>query len=107
MAQTHGDRGAPPPRPANTNHLTSDDTPSHSPTSMLPAGRTYAMPPCRGRRLWLAVVLTCPWCGTGHSHRAFEAARLLAGRLVKTCPVTGRPYALAPVQRRKEARRAA
>lgn len=104
MAQTQGDRGAPPPRSANTTNLTSDDTPSDALTSM-PAGRTYAVPPCRGRQLWLAVVLTCPRCGTGHSHRAFEAARLLAGRLVKTCPVTGRPYALSPCQRRKEARR--
>jgi len=71
----------------------------------LPAGRTYAGPPCPGRRLWAAVVLTCPHCQGMHTHRAGQAARLLSGRVVKRCPVSGLPYTLRPVQRRKEARR--
>lgn len=71
----------------------------------LPHARAYAAPPCPRRSLWLVVVLTCPWCGTAHQHRAGEAARLLSGRLVKTCPVVGQLYRLAPVHRRREARR--
>lgn len=31
--------------------------------------------------------------------------KLLAGKVARRCPVTGRPYRLAPVQRRAEARR--
>lgn len=69
------------------------------------AGRVYASPPCRGRSLWLAVTLRCPWCGTGHAHRVGEAARLLAGRVDKLCPVTGKAYLLSPVRRGREARR--
>lgn len=73
----------------------------------VPSGRTYAGPPCGGRRSWCAVVLACPRCGGMHSHRVFEAARLLSGRVTRICPVTAKPYVLSPVQRRKEARRAA
>lgn len=72
----------------------------------LPRGRAYAGPPCGGRGLWLAIVMTCPQCGGMHSHRVGETARLLAGRIIKRCPVAGQPYVLAPVQRRREARRA-
>lgn len=73
----------------------------------LPCGRAHACPPVPGRRLWLAVVLTCPQCGSAHAHRTGEAARLLSGRIVRTCPTTGRTYTLNPVQRRREARRRA
>jgi hypothetical protein len=69
----------------------------------MPHARAYAGPPCRGRGLWAVTVLSCPWCRTMHQHRAGETARLLSGRLAKVCPVTGRPYRLAPVQRRREA----
>ena len=41
----------------------------------LPHARAYAGPPCRGRRLWLVVVLTCPRCGTTHAHRVGETPR--------------------------------
>lgn len=71
----------------------------------LPRGRAYVGPPVRGRRLWLAAVLTCPVCGGMHSHRAGDDRLLLSGRLARRCPVTGRAYQLAPVQRRAEARR--
>lgn len=71
----------------------------------VPHARAYAGPPCRGRSLWLVMVLSCPHCGTAHVHRVGEAARLLAARVVRECPVTGRAYQLAPVQRRREARR--
>jgi hypothetical protein len=83
---------------------TSGNQAATSPLS-LPCARTYAGPPCTGRRLWAAAVLTCPVCGGMHTHRVGETARLLAGRVVKACPVSGHPYRLAPVQRRKEARR--
>lgn len=69
----------------------------------LPHARTYAGPPCGGRYMWLAVVLTCPHCRGMHQHRTGEAARLLSGRVRRCCPVTGRWYVLAPVQRRREA----
>lgn len=72
----------------------------------LPSGRAHAGPPAPGRRLWLVVVLACPCCGGMHQHRSGETARLLSGRSVRRCPTTGRPYRLAPVQRRREARRA-
>lgn len=71
----------------------------------LPHARAYAGPPCRGRRLWLVVVLTCPCCGTAHAHRVGETARLFSHRVDKACPVTGQWYRLGPVQRRREARR--
>jgi hypothetical protein len=71
----------------------------------IPTARAYAGPPCRGRSLWLVVVLTCPRCGTAHTHRVGEAARLLSHRVEKCCPVTGQWYLLGPVQRRREARR--
>lgn len=71
----------------------------------LPNARAYAGPPCPGRGSWAVTVLTCPVCGGMHQHRAFEAARLLAGRAVRRCPTTGKAYRLAPVQRRREARR--
>ncbi|GGR78500.1 hypothetical protein GCM10010169_23340 [Micromonospora fulviviridis] len=70
----------------------------------LPHARAYAAPPCRGRSLWLVVVLTCPHCGTSHSHRVGEVGRLLSNRITKCCPVTGLWYRLGPVQRRKQAR---
>lgn len=71
----------------------------------VPHARAYAGPPCRGRSLWLVMVLSCPHCGTAHVHRVGEASRLLAARVIRECPVTGRPYRLGPVQRRREARR--
>jgi hypothetical protein len=70
----------------------------------LPHARAYAGPPCRGRSLWLVVVLTCPRCGTAHAHRVGETARLFSHRVDKCCPVTGLWYRLGPVQRRKQAR---
>lgn len=70
----------------------------------LPHARAYAAPPCRGRSLWLVVVLTCPRCGTAHAHRVGEIARLFSHRVDKACPVTGSWYRLGPVQRRKQAR---
>jgi len=70
----------------------------------LPRARAIAGPPCRGRSLWAVTVATCPRCGGMHQHRAGEATRLLSGRLVRLCPVTGRPYVLGPVQRQREAR---
>jgi hypothetical protein len=76
------------------------------PGSDILTGRTYAAPPCDGRRLWLAVVLTCPACGGAHHHRVGDASLLLSGRVVKVCPVNKVRYALRPVQRRREARRA-
>lgn len=84
-------------RPAPTNTLTLTDS--------VPTARAYAGPPCRGRALWLVVVLTCPRCGTTHAHRVGEAARLFSHRVEKCCPVTGQWYLLGPVQRRREARR--
>lgn len=69
----------------------------------LPRARAYAGPPCAGRGLWAITVLACPHCRGMHQHRAGEAARLLAGRVQRCCPVTGRWYVLAPVQRRREA----
>lgn len=71
----------------------------------LPHARAYAGPPCRGRSLWAVTVLTCPHCGGMHQHRVGAASRLLGGRVDRVCPVTGRVYLLAPVQRRREARR--
>lgn len=70
----------------------------------LPHARAYAAPPCRGRSLWLVMVLTCPRCGTAHAHRVGETARLFSRRVDKACPVTGLWYRLGPVQRRKQAR---
>lgn len=72
-----------------------------------PTARAYAGPPCRGRGMWAVTVLTCPLCGGMHQHRVSEVARLLAGRVFRTCPVVGRLYRLAPVTRRREARRVA
>jgi hypothetical protein len=40
-----------------------------------------------------------------HQHRAGLVDALLSGRLTRVCPTTGKPYTLAPVQRRREARR--
>lgn len=71
----------------------------------LPRGRAYAGPPVRGRRLWTVAVLRCPLCSAMHHHRAGDDRLLLTGRLARRCPVTGRTYQLAPVQRRREARR--
>lgn len=82
-----------------------DSGPSHTNTGpeRTPTGRAFAGPPVPGRRLWLVAVLTCPRCGAMHQHRVFEAARLLAGRVIRTCPATGQRYQLRPVQRRREA----
>lgn len=77
------------------------------PTNSLPCARAYGGPPVPGRQLWAVTVLTCPVCRAMHQHRVGEAARLLAGRVVRVCPVWGRPYRLRPVQRRKEAVRRA
>lgn len=71
----------------------------------LPRGRAYVGPPVRGRRLWAVSVLRCPCCGGMHSHRSGDDSMLLAGKVARRCPVTGRPYQLTPVQRRAEARR--
>lgn len=91
-----------------------ESAPSHNteaslpPGATMPCGRAYAGPPVPGRRLWLVAVLSCPVCSAMHQHRVYESARLLAGRVVRCCPATGRPYVLSPVQRRREAvRRAA
>lgn len=81
-----------------------DETNSHATHAAgIPHARAYAGPPVPGRRLWLIAVLSCPRCGAMHQHRVYEAARLLAGRTVRACPTTGKPYVLSPVQRRKEA----
>ena len=69
--------------------------------------RAYAGPPVPGRTLWAVTVLTCCWCGAMHQHRVGEAAQLLSGRVVRSCPVWSRPYRLRPVQRRREAVRRA
>lgn len=71
----------------------------------MPHGRAYAGPPCPGRGLWAITVLACPHCGGMHQHRSGQAARLLSGRITRLCPTTGRAYVLAPVQRRRDARR--
>jgi hypothetical protein len=71
----------------------------------VPQGRAYAGPPCRGRSLWCVTVLSCPLCGGMHQHRAGNARTLLSGKAMRSCPTTGKPYLLAPVQRRREARR--
>lgn len=73
------------------------------PLDGLRAVRVYAGPPVPGRQLWAVTVLSCPWCRAMHQHRVGEAARLLSGRVRRTCPVWGRPYRLRPVQRRREA----
>lgn len=66
--------------------------------------RAHASPPCCGRQLWAIWVGRCPHCDSGHVHRSGMTARLLAGRVVKCCPATGRPYLLRPVRRQREAR---
>jgi hypothetical protein len=76
-----------------------------APTTTTPSGRAYAGPPVPGRTMWAITTLSCPLCEGMHQHRAVEAARLLSGRVERRCPTTGRPYRLAPVQRRREARR--
>lgn len=70
-----------------------------------PRGRAYAGPPVPGRTLWAVTVLACPLCDGMHQHRAGLVDALLSGRLTRVCPTTGKPYTLAPVQRRREARR--
>lgn len=87
-----------------SSELTAASTTTVTDLPDVPHARAYAAPPCRGRSLWLVVVLTCPHCGTSHSHRVGEVARLLSNRIAKCCPVTGLPYRLGPVQRRKQAR---
>jgi hypothetical protein len=77
------------------------------PAADVPRARAYAGPPVPGRGLWAVTVLSCPICRAMHQHRVFESARLLAGRVTRCCPTTGRWYLLSPVQRRREARRAA
>src|SRR4051794_10994023 len=57
---------------------------------------TYVAPPCAGRTQGQAMVLRCGWCGGGHVHRAEDHNALLAGDVVRRCPVTGRRYRLAP-----------
>lgn len=101
MTQTHS-------RPAGNGaaaEQVDETTSSVTELQDLPHARAYAGPPCRGRRLWLVVVLTCPRCGTAHAHRVGETARLFSHRVDKACPVTGLWYRLGPVQRRREARR--
>ncbi|HEX6498989.1 MAG TPA: hypothetical protein VF054_08150 [Micromonosporaceae bacterium] len=92
-----GQRNA--PRPQST----PDQSPHLADLYDLAHARAYAGPPCPGRGLWAITVLTCPHCRGMHQHRAGEAARLLAGRIRRCCPVTGLWYVLAPVQRRREA----
>lgn len=86
--------------------LADEATASVPPPADLPNGRAQAGPPCPGRRLWVVAVPRCPRCQGMHVHRVGEAARLLSGRVIRCCPTTGRAYRLAPVQRRREARRA-
>jgi hypothetical protein len=71
----------------------------------VPSSRAFALPPVPGRSLWAVPVLRCARCGGGHVHRTADADLLLAGKLLRRCPTTGRAYQLAPVQRRAEARR--
>lgn len=80
-------------------------SPPLTPLSEYPSSRAFALPPCRGRTMWAAPVLRCVWCGGGHVHRTGDSDMLLAGKLVRRCPATGRLYRLGPVQRRNEARR--
>jgi hypothetical protein len=87
---------------APTNTTTPD---SVTPANDIPRARGHGIPPSAGRKFWAIVVLLCPWCSSGHIHRTGMTARLLAGRLTKVCPVAGRPYVVAPVTRRREARR--
>jgi hypothetical protein len=96
--------GRPGEKAATTTTL--DPVASVQPIADIPHGRAYAGPPVPGRGLWAVTVLTCPLCEGMHQHRAVEAARLLSGRAERRCPTTGRLYRLAPVQRRREARRA-
>lgn len=70
-----------------------------------PSSRAFALPPVAGRSLWAVPVLHCSWCGGGHVHRTADVEMLLAGKLLRRCPVVGRLYRLGPVQRRNEARR--
>jgi hypothetical protein len=71
----------------------------------LPRARALAGLPCRGRRLVLVMVLTCPVCSGSHSHRASDVSDLYAGTVSRNCPVTGLTYVLGPVRRLKQARR--
>lgn len=74
------------------------------PVPALLKARTLAGPPCTRRRLWLAVVSACPSCCSVHQFRAGDPSALLAGCLVRRCPVTGTQLRLAPVRRGREAR---
>lgn len=74
-------------------------------TAVPPTCRAWAAPPCRRRGMWLVFVATCIHCGGGHSHRVGNAGALLAGKVVRSCPVAGDEYRLSPVHRRREARR--
>lgn len=67
------------------------------------SARAVAGPPVPGRRLWAISVLTCPHCTAMHQHRAGETALLLAGRVDRACPTTGKRYVLFPIHRRREA----
>lgn len=71
----------------------------------LPVARGYAGPPCPRRHLWCVVILSCPWCGTLHTHRSGDPERLLRGRLVRRCGTTGKQYRISPMQVRRTARR--
>jgi hypothetical protein len=70
------------------------------PVSDLPHARANAGPPVPGRHMWAYTVLSCPRCGGMHQHRAGEP-----GRIVRSCPTTGRLYRLSPIKRWREARR--
>jgi len=95
-------------RPAVTSNraaqdITTTTTPMVAQAPDIVTARAQAGPPCRGRGLWLVVVLRCPHCYGMHQHRCGQVSRLLSGRVDRGCPVTGLGYRLSPVQRRREA----
>lgn len=100
MSETR--KGRPGEKATQSKMVPTTDT-SVTPRVEIPHARTQAGPPCRGRGLWSAVVLRCPWCLTLHVHRSGQVSRLLSGRVVRRCPVSGQQYVLSPVQRRREA----
>jgi hypothetical protein len=92
MTGQSGRRGPVASQPATTSIAASTSLPAIDVTAY-----SYVAPPCGRRNQATVMVLRCPVCAAGHTHRTHDLVAVLNGETWRTCPVTGERYRLAPV----------